>query len=448
MRTPSRSRRALAAGAGITALALALAACGGTDEAGGGEAVSADDVAAALEAGGTLTVWGWDAPLPATVEAFEAAYPNVDVELVNAGTGNDQYTALQNAVQAGSGVPDVVHLEYSAVPQFALSSSLADLTAFGAADLADDYTPGTWGSVALDGGVYGLPLDSGPMALFYNADVFAQYGIEVPATWEEYVEAARTLHTADPSRYLVGDAGDAGFTMSMIWQAGGTPFQVEGTDVSVDLADAGATAFTDMWQPMLDEGLAAPITTWSDEWYQALGDGTISSLIIGAWMPSLLESGVPDGAGQWRVAPLPQWGDEFQTAENGGSALSVMEASQSKALAYGFVQFANSGDGVQVRLDEGTFPATVADLTSAEFLDKEFPYFGGQKVNEVLSESAAGVLPGWQYLPFQPYATSIFNDSVGTVYTSGTPLIDGLKSWQDAIVTYGDDQGFSVTAGS
>jgi multiple sugar transport system substrate-binding protein len=152
------------------------------------------------------------------IEAFEKAYPNVNVELANVGTGTDEYTALQNAIQAGSGIPDVVHMEYSAVPQFALTEDLADLTPFGAADLKDSYTPGTWGSVAINDGVYGLPLDSGPMAMFYNATVFEENGIAVPETWDEYVAAARTLHAADPSKYLVGDAGDAGFVQSMIWR--------------------------------------------------------------------------------------------------------------------------------------------------------------------------------------------------------------------------------------
>jgi hypothetical protein len=38
------------------------------------------------------------------------------------GTGNNQYTALQNAIAAGKGVPDVAQIEYYALPQFALPS--------------------------------------------------------------------------------------------------------------------------------------------------------------------------------------------------------------------------------------------------------------------------------------------------------------------------------------
>jgi multiple sugar transport system substrate-binding protein len=54
------------------------------------------------------------------------------------------------------------------------------------------------------------------------------------------------------------------------------------------------------------------------------------------------------------------------------------------------------------------------------------------------------VVPGWSYLPFQVYANSIFNDTVGKAYVSATPLADGLKAWQDQSAKYGNEQGFTV----
>lgn len=446
MNSSKKFTRTLTSSLAVGALALSLAACG----TGGGDSqsdseVSPSDVAAALEEGGDLLVWGWDATFPPMVEAFEKAYPKVNVELANVGTSTDAYTALQNAIQAGSGIPDVMHMEYSAVPQFAMTEGLADLKPLGAEALKDSYTPGTWGAVALNDGVYGLPLDSGPMAMFYNATVFEEYDIAVPTTWAEFTDAARKLNAADPSKFLVSDGGDAGFSQSMIWQAGGRPFQVAGTDVTVNLLDDGSKKFAEMWQPILDEDLAAPIVTWSEEWYKGLGDGTINTLLIGAWMPVNLETGVPEAEGDWRVAPMPQYeaGDSVNS-ENGGSALVVTQASKNKALAYAFTEYSNSGDGVGVRLDAGTFPATVADIESDAFTQREFPYFGGQKINEVLANAAGTVAPGWQYLPFQAYAVSIFNDNFGASFTGNQTLVDSLTSWQDAIVSYGQTQGFSV----
>ncbi|MBO0898860.1 sugar ABC transporter substrate-binding protein [Cellulomonas sp. zg-ZUI222] len=435
-RTPRRG--ALRGAALVGALALTLAACSGDDG-------SAGDPDAAADEGGELLVWAWDPTVEPIADAYMEANPDVTIELVNAGTGNDQYTALQNAIGAGSGIPDLAQIEYYALPQFAIGESLADLTDLGADELEGTYTPGPWSAVQQGDGVYGLPLDSGPMAMFYNAELFEQHGIAVPTTWDEYVAAGRALQAADPGVFITSDTGDAGLATSLMWQAGGQPFQVDGTTVSIDLADEGSQQYADLWQQLVGEDLLAPISAWSDEWYQGLGNGTIATLVTGAWMPGNFVSGVPEGAGKWRVAPMPQWSaGESVTAENGGSAMSVMEASENKALAYDFLEFASSGDGVALRLEGGGFPATVADLESEEYLAQESEYFGGQKINEVLAQAAADVAEGWQYLPFQVYANSVFNDTVGQAYVSGTTITEGLGAWQDQLVTYGDDQGFTV----
>jgi multiple sugar transport system substrate-binding protein len=154
---------------------------------------------------------------------------------------------------------------------------------------------------------------------------------------------------------------------------------------------------------------------------------------------------VTAGSGKWRVADMPQWdAGASVTSENGGSSLAVPAATGNKTLAYAFAHYATTGAGAKARIDAGAFPATTADLTSPSFVDKKFPYFGGQQVNQVLSKSAKGVAPGWSYLPFQVYANSIFNDTVGKAYVSGTTLQDGLRTWQEQLVKYGNDQGFKV----
>jgi len=432
------TRRTAVRGAALLgALALTLAACSG-----GGDDT---DPQAAAEEGGELLVWAWDPTVEPIADAYMEANPDVTIELVNAGTGNDQYTALQNAFSAGSGIPDLAQVEYYALPQFAIGESLADLTDLGAGDLEGTYTPGPWSAVQQGDGIYGLPLDSGPMAMFYNAELFEQHVIEVPTTWEQYVTAAQALQAADPNAYITSDTGDAGLATSLMWQAGGRPFQVDGTQVTVDLADEGSQQYAELWQRLISQDLLAPISAWSDEWYQGLGNGTIATLVTGAWMPGNFVSGVPEGEARWRVAPMPQWSEgESVSAENGGSAMSVTEASENKALAYDFLEFASSGDGVALRLEGGGFPATVADLESDEYLAQESAYFGGQKINEVLAQAAADVADGWQYLPFQVYANSIFNDTVGQAYVSDTTVTDGLSAWQDQLVTYGNDQGFTV----
>ncbi|MEU4360293.1 extracellular solute-binding protein [Promicromonospora sp. NPDC023987] len=427
---------------------LALNACTTGPRSAGNvdSSVGTDAQADVLAEGGELLVWAWEPTLAQVVEDFEAEYPNVDVELANVGTGNDHYVALQNAISAGSGVPDIAQVEYHALPQFTIADSLADLTPYGASDLGRTFSPGTWDAVT--GGtdaVFALPMDSGPMALFYNEQVFTEAGVAVPTTWDEFADAAEALQDYDPDTYITADNGISTFTTSMIWQAGGHPFTVDGTTVTVNLADEGTLRFASMWQQLIDQGLVADISDWSDEWFQGLSDGSIAALVTGAWMPANLSTGAGAASGDWRVARMPQWTEGAnQTAELGGSSLAVTQASRNQELAYAFLKYANIGDGVATRLDAGAFPATMRDLTDPGFLAQEPEYFGGQQINRVLANSATHVIPGFQYLPYQVHANSIYPDTVGQAYTGTTTLTDGLAAWQDDIARYGTEQGFTV----
>ncbi|MDN4598830.1 ABC transporter substrate-binding protein [Leifsonia virtsii] len=441
--TSRRIVRAVTAAVIGTVAAATLAACSGGSSSGGG---SASDIDQALKQGGTITYWSWTPSAEAQVAAFEKQYPKVKVKLVNAGTNTTEYTKLQNAIKAGSGAPDVAQVEYYAIPQFALSDSLVDLKQYGFDKLKDDYTPGPWGSVNVGGKLVGLPQDSGPMAMFYNKTLFDKYGIEVPKTWDEYVAAAQKLHAADPNAYITSDSGDSGFTTSMIWQAGGHPFSVDGTKVSINLQDEGTKKWTATWDKLVEGKLLSTVPGWSDDWFKALGNGSIATLVTGAWMPGVLESSVKDGAGQWRVAPIPTYDGTPANAENGGGGQVVLKQSKNQALAAGFLKWLNNDeDSIKVFLKSGGFPSTTKDLNSSDFLATAPDYFGGQKINEVLVDGAKNVKTGWQYLPFQVYANSIYGDTVGQSYTSNSSLNTGLQAWQKALVEYGNQQGFTVT---
>ncbi|MET0975785.1 MAG: sugar ABC transporter substrate-binding protein, partial [Leifsonia sp.] len=435
-RSSSGLRRTAGAVVAVAAISAALVGCSADSGSTGGSG-SASDLDAALEKGGTITYWSWTPSAEAQVAAFEKAYPKVDVKLVNAGTNTDEYTKLQNAIKAGSGAPDVAQIEYYAIPQFSLSDSLLDLAPYGFGDLEGDYTASTWGSVTSGDKVFGLPQDSGPMAMFYNKAVFDQYGITVPTTWDEYYAAAEQLHTADPTKYITSDTGDSGFATSMIWQAGGQPFSADGTDVTIDLADSGSKKWADNWNRLIDGGLLSDIPGWGDEWYKGLGDGTIATLITGAWMPGVLEGSVADASGDWRVAPIPTYDGTPVSAENGGGGQAVIKQSKNPALAAAFLKWLNNDpESIKIFLEKGGFPSTTAELGSDDFLAEAPDYFGGQKINEVLTAAAKDVPTGWQYLPFQVYANSIFGDTVGQAYANQGDLNAGLAEWQKQLVDY------------
>ncbi|RYQ07441.1 ABC transporter substrate-binding protein [Bifidobacterium pseudolongum subsp. globosum] len=430
-----------------------------------------------------ISVWSWEPSMAALIADFEARNPDVHVTQI----GTADYSKLNSAIQDGYGTPDVVQLEYFALPQYAVSGQLRDLTSR-TTNYGSFYTPGSWSSVQLDGRVYGVPMDSGPMAFFYNQDVFEQAGVDAAKirTWDDYYRAAKKLK--ENGVYIAADDGDASFYNAMIWLAGGRPYNTshDGKEVSITLdTDTGTQEFTRFWQQMIDEDLVnTRLDTWSDDWKQALGSGTVASLFAGAWMPSLLLADVPGTAGLWRVAQMPTAHGNLTNAENGGSALGVLSSSRRPEASWRFIEYVcHETAGIMTRVDGGAFPADNATLNSANFLNKttvrdargiEVPYFGGQKFNTVLAQAASHVSTGYQYLPFEVYARSDFRATVGAAYTwvndehryydavrreregliqrkdmpqSPGPQVtlrEGIERWQSDLKEYGANQGLTM----
>lgn len=192
---------------GAAAMVLPLAACGGNDTAGGNEGGDTSGSDEQIE----LTVWSWDSTLPRAVEGFEAENPNIKVTITNAGTNTTEYQVLNNAMEAGSGAPDIAQIEYYALPEYVICGYVQDMSEYGADEFSDFFTPGTWASVAIHGGVYALPMDSGPMAWFYNKDVMDEAGVnpDEVRTWDDFYEAAKKVRAT--GSYITSDSGGAGF---------------------------------------------------------------------------------------------------------------------------------------------------------------------------------------------------------------------------------------------
>ena len=444
----TNAKRVIALG-GAVAMLVPMAACGSDGNNAAEQPKQESDVK-------EITVWAWEPTLENVAKDFEKE-TGIKVDLKNVGQNTKEYTQLDNAIKAGSGAPDVAQVEYYALPQYAIEGNLLDITDK-TKGFDSFYTPGTWASVQFGGKVYGLPMDSGPMALFYNKEVFDKAGVtEAPKTWDEYYEAAKKIHALGDNYYITSDTGDAGFYDSMTWLAGAAPFKTsdDGSEVTVNLTgDENVKKFNEYWQKMLDEGLIDTKTAgWSEDWFKGMVDGTIASLITGAWMPANLANSAADGAGKWKVALTPTADGSATNSENGGSSLAVLSSSKKAEAAYKFIEYANHGDGVKTRVEGGAFPADLETMKSDDFLNtttvknaegEDIDYFGGQKFNEVLAQSAENVSTGYQFLPFEVHARSVFGDFIGKSYTGDQKLADGVAAWQDALKTYGKDQGFTV----
>ncbi|WP_161489644.1 hypothetical protein [Rathayibacter tanaceti] len=91
------STRLLAAGVAVCASAAALTGCSA-----GSEAASCENTVVNPDAK-VVTMWAWYPEFEGVVDLFNNSHDDVQICWSNAGAGNDEYTKLTTAVQAGSG---------------------------------------------------------------------------------------------------------------------------------------------------------------------------------------------------------------------------------------------------------------------------------------------------------------------------------------------------------
>jgi ABC-type glycerol-3-phosphate transport system substrate-binding protein len=218
-------------------IALALAACGGGEEAATTEEAPPAETAAPAETGapadtgaaggeeaagdvsGTLevtAVWSGDeqAAFEAVLDGFTEQYPDVTVNYTSAG---DQLpTVLSTAVEGGN-PPDL-----AAVPQPGLVAGFAEQGAIQPLDFAQQTILDNFGQSvvdvgSVDGTLYGLLFKAANKStVWYNVPVFEDAGVTAPATWDELVAGAGTIAASGVPPYSIGGAD--GWTLTDLFE--------------------------------------------------------------------------------------------------------------------------------------------------------------------------------------------------------------------------------------
>ena len=234
---PTGSARLVAGGA-MAALLLAATA-GSVLAQGGQEAENAADF------GGAIMVWV-DAPRVPAAEAFQAAYPDIPIE-INTIQGNVGSTDLQQQFalfnQAGEGWPDVIFFPSNDDIAWATSSKIdyaRDLSE-SLADYLTGYSEAANSPCDIDGGVRCVRNDQAPDVFWYNAKFFEENGYTVPETWEEYGALAVQI-AADHPGMISGFLGDAYAPDRYLWASGcPTNDRLSESKVHINLADEKCT---------------------------------------------------------------------------------------------------------------------------------------------------------------------------------------------------------------
>ena len=434
--------------------ALLLTACGGGGDDGGdgaapAEAVTQEEIDEALSTPTELVFWTWVPDIQNQVDMFMEEYPEIDVTVENVGQGAPHYQKLRTALESGKGAPDVAQVEFQYLSSFRVSDDLLDLAPYGAAELEDQYDEWIWDQVSDEGAVYGIPQDVGPMGNLYREDLLSDAGVEPPATWEEFIETARTYREANPKSYLTNLPGnDPGQFTALLWQAGARPFDYDGAEtVTIDLDTPEVAKVIDLWNTLIQEDLISVDPDFTDQWYQGLSSGKYASWQTAAWGPVFLQGTAGNTSGKWRATTMPQWEEGENVSSNwGGSTDAVLADTDNPIAAAELAKWINTAEEPALTLatEQFLFPAYEPVLSNPEFIEQESEFYGGEQVNQQFAEISETVSTDFGWLPFMDYVYSSFGETVGKAIADKAELQPALEAWESDITTYAEDQGFTV----
>jgi len=372
-----------------------------------------------------------DSVIEAVLPAFNALYPDIEVELEVAGYG-DHHTKLLTVLAAGKGVPDVAAIEIGYIARFAAEGGLVDLSQppYNGEAYADLYVDYAWKQAhTVDGRLIAMPADIAPATMFWRRDVFAERGVSIDEikTWDDYIEVGKKLtYDADGDgeidHWLVANAAD----VAMILWGGHTHFFDEEGNCIVD-SERFVKAFT-VAKAIRDNGLDARIGAWTGEWYEAFKRGTVATEINGAWMLGHLKNWIaPETAGKWGAAHLPGWvPTERIYTHRGGTWYAIPQASEHKEAAWKLVKFLTTNPVIQLRAFEVTsaFPAVKAVWEDPIF-EEPIPFLANQRAR-LLWKEAISHITGVPTNPNDALAFEIVSDALTQVLEEGRPIKEAL----------------------
>lgn len=143
-----------------------------------------------------------DAPIAAIlngyIEDFQEEYSYITVEPVFSGGYADVQTAIQTTIDGGGSPPALAVMLATALYDLINADYIVPLDDYllglddGDAYLAD-FLPAFLENSYYDEQLWSIPFQRSAVVLYYNADLFADAGLDIPTSWQTWAEAASAL---------------------------------------------------------------------------------------------------------------------------------------------------------------------------------------------------------------------------------------------------------------
>jgi raffinose/stachyose/melibiose transport system substrate-binding protein len=342
------------------------------------------------EGGNTISVWSWrdqDKEIWDKVQkALNDAGKDIKIEFRSV-TATQYDASLQTAMNGDQG-PDILTIRAGAgVTKYAEPNQIAALN--DKVSNLSNFSQGTLGQVSYDDKVYAVPFAVQTTQFFYNKEIFEQYGLSEPKTWDELIQIMDTLQKNGVTPMSV--SGREGWALNLIVDSVGATYLgdewveglINGQNKYNDEKFVDVLTRIDNLQSYFQDGFMA---AGYQDMQTLFTQGQSAIILDGIWAVKALQEQNPElKIGSFMSPPATESGTTgIYAFVDGGYALNAGSKNQEAALEV--LEFAASKDYGQLYTDTfgeiSAYPGIVPS-NPTEMLKQAMERFEKNSINQL-----------------------------------------------------------------
>lgn len=271
---------------------------------------------------------------------------NVKVELVNA--------TLIQGILSGNAPDMAIQLSRADPVNLGFRNALYDLTQFEDFDeVLGRFQDGAELPYCYDGKCYALPDTQSFYVMFYRSDIFEQFNLKVPNTWEEFIQTAITIQRKNLQVYIpytritssgMVNTGIGGLNLlpTLLMQNG---ISIYNEDKNASVLDSPeAISIFEKWTEFYTDYKLVK----EADFFNRFRAGTIPLGIVPYTTAFTIQQTAPELDGRWAMTRVPSADGINHIVAGGGTGCSILDNTKNPDEAWTFLKWWTSAD-TQVR---------------------------------------------------------------------------------------------------
>jgi raffinose/stachyose/melibiose transport system substrate-binding protein len=360
--------------------------------------------------------------IDSAVKRFEADHPGVTVEQNR--MKNDAYKLSIELAFASGEAPDIFHTWGGGVLRDQMKAGLVEPLddLFAQEGFRDRFLPGALPFCLIDGKAYCSAADLSAVLFFYNQELFAQHGIEVPKSWDELLAVCDKLQKAGVIPFALGNSelwpGCFYHVYPVVRAGGGEPAARAAALSEGAFSHPAFTKASDAARTLAGKG-------YFNKGFQGIKEadsrrllftGKAGMTLMGTWIIALASSEMPEfvekmGCFAFPAFPDAAAGDPTGVVGGINCAFAVSSGSKQKALSKELLGYLSDAEFARAWAKTGRIPA-VRGADEASF--------------SPLTRSAFGILSQASFI--QLYFDQAFPPRLGEEHKKAVSELLGLSN--------------------